>query len=108
MLCTATFSPFRFNNYDARNRAPVATSSAPAPEAEPATTAAAPSLSVKDRIRNIERQGSPTAAAEVRVRSSVTPASDANNAAKPKKKKPMSKAFSEFESAGIIIGFVSH
>ena len=69
-------------------------------------------MSVKDRIRNFERQGTPTetaaaaaTTAETRLRS-VAP-SDVS-AAKPKKKKPMSQAFAEFESAGIIIGYVSH
>ena len=53
--------------------------------------------SVKDRIRAFEAPLPAPRQGEVKVREGI----------KPRKNKPTSKAFTEFESKGILIGFVS-
>ncbi len=52
-------------------------------------------VSVKDRIKAFETKGTHL---DVKLR---------DDDGKPRKKKPKSKAFEEFESQGILIGFVS-
>ncbi len=56
-------------------------------------------MSVRDRIAAFEAKKSDVH--DVRMRG------DAGDAGKPRRKKPKSKAFEDFESQGILIGFVS-